>query len=696
MTTGFGFREIIFSLNCFIAAMLALFIAFSLDFKTPAWAMTTVYLTSQPLSGAVRARALYRVVGTLIGAVAMVAIVPNLVNAPELTALAIAVWVGLCLYVSLLDRRPRAYTFVLAGYTAALIGFPSVLNPEAVFDTAIARAEEIVLGTLCAAAVHSLIFPRSVTSVLRAKLSVVLVEARRWIAEGLTQQSTPAGESHRRQFSVDVTEMSIMSANLAYDTTPQRPHMNMVRALDERLVALLPLLDAVEDRIGLLQRYGLLGKHHANLLSDIASWISGDQTVDRPRALELRQACLSAAPQTGPDSGWLDIVTTNLALRLIELIDSWQECLELVALIRDPSLRPDGHIRAALTRRGMRPLHRDGGIAALSALAAAVAMLTCCTFWIATAWPDGASAATFAGAMCVLYAAFDDPTPKILGTMLGFAACLPLVTIYQFAILPAIDGFILLAVVLTPVLIPVGIALAMPRYMSIGLSVAFGFGVELGLQSSYNADLATVLNSNSALLVGIWVGLVTTRLMRVVSVELSARRLVRAGLRDLADIAEARTPTSRADWASRMLDRVGLLLPRLAASRSHPELEFAAALRDLRTGVSVIELQELKSDLSRPARERIGAMLREAASYFRSLAPGRRRAPGPALLRYIDAVIVDILALEGASRRQSGLAAIVGLRRTLYPEAPRYASTSAADALRGLAAAVHTSGETAT
>ena len=120
-------RPIIFSLNCYIATILTMFIAFSLDLKSPGWAMTTVYLTSQPLSGVLRAKAVYRAIGTFIGGAAMVAIVPNLVNAPELTTLAIILWVALCVFVSLLDRTPRSYMFVLSGYTAALIGFPSVL-----------------------------------------------------------------------------------------------------------------------------------------------------------------------------------------------------------------------------------------------------------------------------------------------------------------------------------------------------------------------------------------------------------------------------------------------------------------------------------------------------------------------------------------------------------------------------------------
>ena len=170
MINDAGVRPIIFSINCWIATVLALLIAFSLDLKSPGWAMTTVYLTSQPLSGVLRAKAVYRTIGTFIGGAAMVAIVPNLVDAPELTTLAIILWVALCVFVSLLDRTPRSYMFVLAGYTAALIGFPSVLVPDTVFDTAVSRVEEITLGVVCAAIVHSLIFPKSACIILAEEM----------------------------------------------------------------------------------------------------------------------------------------------------------------------------------------------------------------------------------------------------------------------------------------------------------------------------------------------------------------------------------------------------------------------------------------------------------------------------------------------------------------------------------------------
>jgi len=678
VTKSFGFRELIFSLNCFIAAMLALWVAFRFELKNPWWAMVTVYLTSQPLlTGTLRAKAVYRMIGTLIGAIAMVAIVPNLVDAPELTTAAISLWVAFCVYVSLLDRTPRAYALALSGYTAALIGFPSVLNPDGVFDTAIARAEEIMLGTVCAALVHSLIFPRSILSVLLAKQGVVLADARRWISKGLTQEVTPAAEQEQRRIAADVTELAILGVSLPYDTASQRPNQNVIRALDERLVALLPLLSTIEDRVAFLRRNAAMPDNVEKLLADVATWCGRQEAGDRKEAHRLRRACATALPEAGPASSWNDLMLINLLARLNELIESWQECLELAVLARDPRAPQDRVLHAILKQRAAKPLHRDHGMAALSALAACVAMLACSAFWIATAWPQGATAVGLVAVICSLFAAFDDPTPVMSTFTIGTIASIPLAGLYQFGILPAIDGYTALVLCLAPALVPIGILMAIPRYTVMGLALAVGLSLNLALQTSYNVDMASFLNTATAVVIGALTGIAVTKLMRTIGAETGARRVLRAGWRDLAALADRSFQPTRAEWASQMLDRVGLLMPRLARAGRDPELETADALRDLRTGVNVIELQEVMRNLNERAHDKMTRLLAGVAAHFRALAHGRRQLPAPVLLGYLDRLIGDILAMSSPSVRHKGLAAAVGLRRNLYPDAPAFAGEPA-------------------
>lgn len=670
MIRNIGIRQIIFSVNCYIATILTMFIAFSLDLKSPGWAMTTVYLTSQPLSGAMRAKAAYRAVGTFVGAAAMVAIVPNLVDAPELTTLAIMLWVALCVFVSLLDRTPRSYMFVLSGYTAALIGFPSVLAPDTVFDTAVSRVEEITLGVVCAAIVHSVLFPKSVFSAFEQKLRGAISDTRRWLADGLTQKASPEAEMERRKIAADISELYLLGTSLRFDTSPHRPGIGTIRAFDRKIVALLPLVSAIEDRLTLLRRVGPLDAKLTRALGGVCDWVNTKVPADQLRLAELKEACAAATPDVGPQSSWADLVTVNICVRLIELIDSWQANLGFADYLAEPEHTPSAEIRAAAAQIGPKPMHTDPGIALLSALAAAVAMSICAFFWIATAWPEGAGAIAFAAVACTLFASLDDPTPTIRNITLLLALCIPIVFVYQFFVLPAIGGFVLLCVVLAFVLIPAGLLMAIPAYAPVGLALALGFCVEMSLQTSYTADLAAILNSNSAFVLGGVVALVVTRLMRVIGTQASARRLLRAIYRDLADLAAARSHPTREQWASRMLDRVALLLYRQPRFEPRPRHEFADALKDLRLGVNMIEAQSLAPSMSKPAQDALATMFADLDAHFHALARGRVAPLGDDLLQKIDIAVSEVTACTAATH--ACIAAIVGLRQTLYPDAPAY------------------------
>jgi uncharacterized membrane protein YccC len=685
MIKGMGVRAVIFSVNCYIAAILALFISFSLDLKSPAWAMVTVYLTSQPLSGALRAKAVYRVIGTFVGGAVMVAIVPNLVNAPELTTLAIILWVALCVFISLLDRTPRSYMFVLSGYTAALIGFPSVLAPSTVFDTAVSRVEEITLGVVCAAIVHSLIFPKSVFSAFEDKLRNAMAQARRWLADGLIRHANPQDEMERRGIAADISELYSLGTSLRFDTAPHRPDIGFIRAFDRKMVALLPLLSAVEDRLTLLRGVGPLETKLSHAVMGVYEWLRLQSPGDG-RAAQLKEACVDATPAVSPQSSWPDLVTVNVTVRLIELIESWQACLDFAGYLAAPTRIPSAQIRTAAAQLGPKAIHTDPGIALLSALAAAISMGVCAFFWIATAWPEGAGAVAIAAVACTLFASLDDPTAVQRPLITLLALSIPVVIIYQFFILPAITGFELLSAVLAFALFPAGLLMAIPAYAPIGLALALAFCIEMSLQTSYTADLANIINSNSAFVLGGVVGLTVTRLMRVIGTQASAWRLIRATYRDLASLAGGSALPTREQWASRMLDRVALLLYRQPQFEFRPQNEFADALEDLRLGVNIIETRTIAPNMSQAAQEALGAMFAGLAPHFRALAWGQVPRLDSDLLQKVDVAINEVAACTASTH--ACVAAVVGLRRTLYPNAAPYRPAQLAPATPETAATV--------
>ena len=256
----------------------------------------------------------------------------------------------------------------------------------------------------------------------------------------------------------------------------------------------------------------------------------------------------------------------------------------------------------------------------------------------------------------------------------GIVVSIPIAALYQFAILPAIDGYVALVVCLAPPLLLFGALMAIPRYTALGLAPILGFTVLLAFQPQYTADMASFLNSAIAVVLGSLGWHCDDQADPGDGRASECAAAVAERLARLADLADRTLIATRAEWSSQMLDRVGLLAPRMSQAGNDPELAYADALRDLRTGVTIIELQETVSRLDQRSNKSLAVVLPGVAGHFRALARGRRQPPGPALLASIDALIGDMLAVSSRTLRHSGLTAAIGLRRNLYPDAPPYAA----------------------
>ena len=552
-------RSLVFAANTFAATLVALYVSFSLGLPRPYWAMSTVYIVSQPLSGALRSKGVYRLFGTVVGGLAAVALMPALSDAPELLSLALALWVALCLYLSLLDRTPRSYVFILAGYTAAIIGFPVAPAPGLVFDTAQARVEGIGLGVISATLVHTLVFPQGLGPVLVGRITGWLTDAQGWTLDVLAGRSDPARDRDRRQLAADATEIRILSTHLPFDTTNFRDTTQVVRALQDRMTLLLPLISAVGDRLDVLRAEAPLAPELQAALDQVARW-GADTEATRADADRLHDAVSAVTPRLDRRADWRDVVQDNLVDRLTQLIALVQDIRDLRANMRSGGRRLPRTLGEVDRARRGSALHRDRYLAFLSAFAALVAILVCCLGWIGLGWTEGSLAAVNAAVFCSFFAAQDDPAPAIATFLWFTVASVPIVALYQFAILPAIDGFPMLAAVLAPTLLVVGWFVADPRFTSRALPVAAGVANGLALAETFNASFAGFANSEIAQVAGLVAAVLVTRLVRSVGVEWSARRILRAGWRELARLAAARAPGDRTRFTVLMLDRAGLLV----------------------------------------------------------------------------------------------------------------------------------------
>lgn len=678
MNDRYGVAAALFSLKCLAAAMLALYIAFSIGLERPYWAFLTSYIVAQPLAGAVISKALFRATGTLIGAMFSVAIVPPLVHAPELLSLAMALWMGLCVFISLLDRTPRSYMFVLAGYTACLIVFPDVDSPQTIFTVASLRVQEILIGILCGSLIHGVVLPGSITTVLLARVEAMLRDAERWSRDAIATEPVEGLDAERRRLAQDVTELHQMSLHLPFDISRMAPRVRTVRAMQDQLSLLLPLGAAVEDRLTVLKAAngGVVPAPVETLIADARQWLEAmdkDSATRAATAQDLIDRCSQLEPEARADMDWASMMRLSLHARLAALIAVHRDCRDLLDQMASHSRAPvTPRVAELLEGRRNRELHRDFAGAARGGIAAFIAIALGCALWIGSGWHDGGTAVMLAGVFLGLFAAVDNPLAPLRGFMIGTVAASALGAVYGYAIMPRLDGFAMLAAAYAPMMLLLGAMMASPRWMGIALPTLLGLGSPVLLSDHYENAFALYINGAVAQIVGIWFAIIMAGLLQSAGVERAIRRTIRAGWADIANRATRTTPPDVRGWINRMLDRIALLAPRLAATRADSGTPLYDALRDLRTGVAIGELRQLRVDL--PPREAVplARVLVGVGNHYRRLDPDDPAPADPILLQKIDRAIGKFSAHESPSVRREAILALVSLRRNLFAQSRGY------------------------
>jgi uncharacterized membrane protein YccC len=652
--------ELLFSVKAFAAAMLAVYLSLRIGLPRPFWAMMTAYIVAAPFSGPTRSKGMYRACGTLLGAVVVTFLVPRLVNAPELLSLVLALWIGGCLYISLLDRTPRSYMFMLAGYTAGLIAFPAVNEPGAVFDIALARVEEITLGMVCATLVHSLVFPQPFGPVILQRFDGAINDARDWIRDAFYPGGQRPTKSERRKLAGDITELRVMSTHLPFDTSHLRWTSTAVHALQERLAQFIAIVSGVEDRLAALREQDEDASARWQAVLDDIVALTDAPALDEGTQLHARIAAL-APPAAGAD--WVALIELNLAARLHRLVDNWVETRTLRAHI-DGGVH--GKLPASLRHLPGVPasaLHLDHGLAALSAFATIITVLACCAFWILTGWSAGATAPMMAAVLCCFFSTQDDPVPFIKSFLEWTVYSVPVSAVYLLVLLPAVHSFEMLVLVCAPMFLLLGVLLARPSTFGRAMPFLFGICGTLAMVDTHSADMVSFLNITAAQLIGVAAAAAITAMMRRVGADWTAKRLLKAGWRELASLGNGEKITLPV-FSARMVDRIGLLTPRLAQVGASPATD---AFNDLRVGLNMTVLQNTRAQLGRGEAALAPVMAQLARRY--SLLPGVDAAGEASLLAALDNALRAICAGTHDAAQATALASLTSVRRDLFPGA---------------------------
>jgi uncharacterized membrane protein YccC len=662
-----SWRSVLFSTKSFVAAMLAVYVAFRLGLTHPSWSITTVYVVAQPFAGMVLAKSLFRIVGTCAGAVVSLLFVALFSNAPELFCLALALWMAGCTYVAIYLRdAPASYAAVLSGYSAAIIGLSAALAPNAAFDVAVARCLEIMLGIGCATLVHHLVLPDQAGKALLAAIAGILPDmARR--AEDALQDPDQGMKSlaSRRKVVSDVVALDGLRVFAVLDTPSLAVIERVVRRFEGQVLSLLAMFVSVSDRLRLLQREDppawdglrpLLQRTIAHMA----------ETAHAATPEEIAQAVASEAALTAEIEARLPppaalradrgaFVMRTLLLRLRDALVLWRESLLLNIHISVGARPPDSGPAPSFRR------YRDHELAAVGAFIVAAAVLIASACWILAAWPKGPLAVTYAGVITAVLGARDDPVTVSAVWLKMAVVATAISSLYLFVVLPPLDTFLALVVALAPFYLVCGILQSAPATAGFALPLIFIAGGLMDVSNAMTQDFADFLNVFLAYFTGIAIAATTLSLMRPLGAAWSVRRLTRGIIVELAQLASPRSAPSRSVFESRMFDRINALLARLDPTQPEPRAVMQGSLASLRVGLNILVLKVVRRNLPLDAGQAVDAGLAALAAHFCRGGGGGAASPLPAL----EEALARVLDLGESAALVRAAEALYGIDSTI-------------------------------
>lgn len=615
--------DIIFACKTFVAGMLALFISFELDLINPMWSIGTVLIIASPYSGMVSSKCIYRLVGTAAGAIIALLLTPHFINTPWLFTIILALWVGFALYISLLDRTPRSYVFMLAGYSTAMIVYNAITYVDTynIFDIALARVLEISVGVISTAVVSATFFPVHVGAMIKQRVIKTLQDLENIFEKLISAQDT--NQNYTQILGVitrDASDIHALAVHLAYEkgelqgmTKPLQEMLHQVSLVVANLVAMSQRIKQLEQMplTTLAPRLSQLRQQTLQFLNQ-EKQLTADNLSDLPPPFEQDFseliAMASSEQKTVLAALKMDVrhfIANMLAVKLL-----WQQ-------IQKGHKEIPSEITTITTK--YPSLHRDHGIAVRGGISAVLITFIVTGAWILSGWKAGFMMAQMGAITACILTALDNPVPVLRIFIWGSIVSAGLVFIYAFGIFPHITHFWQLALVLFPIFLVAISMMANQMLMPIGMVLGINTMMGLNLHNKYSMDAVSYLDSSFAMILGVLVSLIVTDLVRAVSPDTSATRILSLHYQAMR---QALTLSYGIDFKIHlrsMLDRVGVLNSKMV---QNAELKYAIqnALIESASIVDLVRLQEIRQKLPHyvDLQMQIALLEQQLAEYFQT------------------------------------------------------------------------------
>jgi uncharacterized membrane protein YccC len=429
-----------FGIRIWVAVVVALAASFWLELEAPSTAALTVAILAASTRGEALDKASYRLIATIIGVTAALAITGLFSQARDLLLAAFAGWIGLCVYAAGLMDGNRAYAAVLSGYTVAFVAIQQIDTPGRVFETGMARGAAIAVGIAAIALVNDLLAAPDSFPQLSAGLAALHRRVRDYAKPVLRDPAADAATA--AGLLRDIAALHPQIASLGPESASGSVRSAAARSAAVALVAEVYAVRALN---------ALAGSADPAFRERLAT------TLDRSR---------DAPP--APAAAWRDEADPG-AQSLLPAPLTWasREVLRRDAEVREGLAELNAGARP---RRAWRtPLYRSQRIAAAAGIRAAACLALPSAFFVLAGWPAADVSLSLVVVVIGLGATTPDPKGFTALAFIGAPIAALLAGALEFLTLDGVNEFPLLALALAPFMIGATVLMTLPNRLVSGL-----------------------------------------------------------------------------------------------------------------------------------------------------------------------------------------------------------------------------------
>ena len=289
---GFQPDALFFATRTTLSMLLAYYVAFAAQVSAASSAGICVAIVAQPSTGMSTAKAIYRIIGTLVGGCVGVALVAAFPQDRVMLLAGFALWLALCTFVATLLRDFRSYGAALSGYTVGIITIGVIDAPQLALTAALDRVAAILIGIGSVLLVSRLLSGTGAFNALVAELHDRTEAMAALAADAL--DGKPVGDDMAMvRIAAGVAALQTQASYTAVELPDGQLRANGARHAIAALLAMVSASRAIAGTIGPGQ----------GISAEVRTWLHGVADAlrtDRGRTDERSSDCAPRQPAPMP------------------------------------------------------------------------------------------------------------------------------------------------------------------------------------------------------------------------------------------------------------------------------------------------------------------------------------------------------------------------------------------------------------